>query len=141
MKDAEAFICTWFRCPHCKAANSILYGHNYESHRTCIDCKKPVVLAQIIGNNISQLENDIKAFLSSEDIQVFAVEWNCDCGKKNYIFPKSETLGFETINEIPMALQKYEPPQYGLCEECFSEYNLEYPLPEEIEKIIKEEGN
>lgn len=139
MKKTDAFICTWFRCPHCKASNSILYGHNNGNHRTCVDCKNPIVLAQIIGDNLENLEKDIKTFLSSDDLQAFAVEWHCDCGKKNYIFPKSEKFEFDTISEIPTFMYKYEPPQYGLCEECFDEYSLEYPLPEEIEKMIKED--
>lgn len=71
-----------------------------------------------------------------------AVEWCCECGCKNIILPRVAKVIDRSLHDekLHIHLEYMESPQYGLCEDCFAEYNLCYPMPESLEKHLRNQG-
>ena len=54
---------------------------------------------------------------------IFAAQYTCSCGKINVCHSK-----VHRVSQKPGELHvNSRLPHYGLCEECFAEYDLEYP--------------
>jgi hypothetical protein len=136
MKTADAFVGLWWVCPDCGVENNTLVTY-LSSGCSCVGCKKCWDYLSL-GRSHFVGEFSSTNFEPPVDKMSSSVEWICECDRKNIILPKSVIKKNELENEMMMVVKTVENPKYGLCEDCFAEYELKYPIPEILEKAFKE---
>ena len=111
----------WYRCPKCNEQNFVEYCNL--SAFNCIKCS--------IGYNCKTLYeayNYPHAASVFDNLNMLASKFTCDCGKENIVFTKSTVLEYRDP-EYNKRIEGGEAPRFGLCEECFTGYNLEFVHP------------
>lgn len=55
-----------------------------------------------------------------------ALEWHCECGRKNIILPRITKVETVKVDEdLNRQTEHIEDSKFGLCEDCHAEYELE----------------
>lgn len=119
MKQIKSSLGLWFVCPCCEQENTqplVFSPKEYEKPYKC-QCGESFTYVEIIVKHDSLIK------MNNEKI-VHCQIWSCDCGHENHLHNpvlQSESTDLGEMTRIKDDLLTH---QYGLCEECGSEFEI-----------------
>ena len=138
--EADAFSCLWYICPECGTENTVQMIDNpfFYTGFKCVACK-----AIWTSDLLHRKYFDGNPVPPKDKLFAGAVEWYCECGRKNVIIPQITKVEDDLLDKsqgLRRHIEQISSPEYGLCEDCYAEYKLNYPLPESVERYLREQG-
>lgn len=125
----KAYCVIWYVCADCDAQNVVqipdLLKNNYQY--SCEGCNH--------GWNFATINSALTEKYGKPDdhFSVTATQFTCDCGKKNMIFGRRKKFERTQIGGMIKEVAEFEPPTFGLCEECGAGHDLVLTPPGEEE--------
>jgi hypothetical protein len=118
MKTANLFQSVWYICPQCGVENTVcctdpLFNKGFK----CSGCQSTWTC-----DGLFTLCYDGTPVPPKDKMAVAGI-WYCECGRKNLILPRTEKI-VKYSDSDRCCIEYVEIPKYGLCEDCFAEYDL-----------------